>query len=97
MSNRFEPARHRNAPANISTAEFREVGYHLVDRISEFFESLPQRTITPAESPNTVRRLIGGNGLPSAGTTASMRCAGREPTRPVRCSATSSLVCCETW
>ena len=71
MSNRPVRVRDRSAPADMDASEFREAGYWLVDRISEFFESLPERCITPAESPNTVRRLIGDSGLPSAGTPAA--------------------------
>ena len=41
----------RKAPLEIRGDEFRELGHRLVDDIAEFLDSLPQRPVTTAESP----------------------------------------------
>ena len=42
---------HRVSPLAMSSGEFRELGAQLIDRIAGFLDSLPQRPVTPAESP----------------------------------------------
>ena len=49
----------RNSPLAIGSDEFRAIGYQLIDRIAAFLDSLPQRRVTPAESPSDVRRALG--------------------------------------
>jgi glutamate/tyrosine decarboxylase-like PLP-dependent enzyme len=65
-----EGRRRGASPADMSGAEFRRLGHLLVDRIGEFFESLPDRRITPGESPKSVRARIRSDGLPQRGTPA---------------------------
>lgn len=48
----------RVAPLEIAPDRFRELGYQLVDRIAGFLDSLPQRPVTPGESPAAVRRAL---------------------------------------
>ncbi len=50
--------------------EFRAIGHELVDRIAGFYDALPERKITPGESPATVRDLLGRKGIPADGTPA---------------------------
>ncbi|MDQ3427716.1 MAG: aminotransferase class V-fold PLP-dependent enzyme [Gemmatimonadota bacterium] len=54
----------------MSPDEFRALGHHLVDRIGEFLAGLPDRPVTPGESPATVRAALGGGGLPTHGGSA---------------------------
>ena len=54
-----EDLRGRKAPIAMSAAEFREAGYKLVDRIAEHIETIAEKAITQAESPDEVRRLLG--------------------------------------
>jgi aromatic-L-amino-acid decarboxylase len=54
-----EDLRGRKAPIELSATEFREMGYALVDRIARHFDTIAERPITPAESPDQVRRLLG--------------------------------------
>src|ERR1039457_2876886 len=49
---------HRVSPLDMSSGEFRELGAQLIDRIADFLDSLPQRTVTPAESPPVVRQAL---------------------------------------
>ena len=53
-----EDLRDRKAPIEMSAAQFREVGYALVDEIANHIETIALQPITPAESPSEVRRLL---------------------------------------
>ncbi len=48
----------RRSPLEISSDEFRALGYQLIDRIAGFLDSLPNRPVTPAESPSAVRLAL---------------------------------------
>ncbi len=48
----------RNAPLEINAADFRAIGHHLVDRIADFLDTLPQRSVTPGEAPSEVRKAL---------------------------------------
>jgi glutamate/tyrosine decarboxylase-like PLP-dependent enzyme len=64
----IQTLRNRHAPLEMSSAEFRHLGYLLVDQIADFLQSLPQRPVTPADSPQVVRKLIGIDAIPEHGT-----------------------------
>ncbi len=66
---RLDRLRNRSAPLDMSPGEFRRVGHQVVDRIAELLESLPDRPVTPAETPNTIREVLNASrGLPEHGT-----------------------------
>ena len=48
----------RVSSLSMTPEEFRALGTQLVDRIATFLDSLPDRPVTPAESPSTVRRAL---------------------------------------
>ncbi len=56
-----EPPPPRNAPLDLSAAEFRELGRALVDRIADHLEAMPNGPITPGESPTEVRSVLGAD------------------------------------
>jgi glutamate/tyrosine decarboxylase-like PLP-dependent enzyme len=58
----------RNAPLEMSPEEFRALGYCLVDQVAEFLGSLPTRRVSPGESPNEIRAILGDSPLPEQGT-----------------------------
>ena len=61
----------RRSPVVMSSEEFRSAGHRLVDRIADFIHSLPQRPVTPGESPSVVREALdAGRGLPEQGADA---------------------------
>jgi aromatic-L-amino-acid/L-tryptophan decarboxylase len=67
-----EPAALRVSPLAMGSAEFRALGLQLIDRISGFLDSLPQRPVTPGESPADVRQALGADRpLPQHGTDPS--------------------------
>ena len=53
----------RTSPLNIGSDQFRTAGHQLVDRIADFFDSLPQQPVTPGESPSTIRQALGAERL----------------------------------
>lgn len=62
----------RVAPLAMDAQQFRKIGAELVERIAAFLESLPQRPVTPAESPTEVREVIGADRtLPLKGENAA--------------------------
>lgn len=50
--------------------EFRKVGYALIDRISDFYETLPTRPVTTGETSSSLRKLLGTSSLPDVGIPA---------------------------
>lgn len=57
----------------MDSQEFRALGYQLVDRIAGFLDSLPQRRVTPGESPSAVRQaLVAGRPLPQDGANPAL-------------------------
>src|SRR5262249_43319771 len=66
---KLDDLRHRKTPLELSSQEFRTLGYRLVDRIAGHFETLASRRVTPGESPEAIRQAIGSdNSLPNTGT-----------------------------
>jgi len=57
----------RKAPLEMSPGEFRRLGHGLVDSISAWLESLPERPVNRDESPSEVRKLLPDGGLPDEG------------------------------
>ena len=53
-----EDLNHRVSPLAMSSEEFRKLGTQLIDRIAGFMDSLPERPVTPAESPADVRHAL---------------------------------------
>jgi aromatic-L-amino-acid/L-tryptophan decarboxylase len=67
MENR-DALRYRIAPLEMTPSEFRKAGYQLVERIAEFLCTLPDRPVTPNESPAVIREALGTASLPEHGT-----------------------------
>ncbi|HEV2274561.1 MAG TPA: aminotransferase class V-fold PLP-dependent enzyme [Acidobacteriaceae bacterium] len=66
-----ESAARRASPLEMSSAEFRELGTQLVERIAAFLDSLPHRPVTPGEPPSAVRQALGAERpLPRQGAEA---------------------------
>jgi aromatic-L-amino-acid decarboxylase len=61
----------RTSPLDIPSDEFRAAGHQLVDRIADFFDSLPQRLVTTGESPSEIREALAADrSLPLKGADA---------------------------
>ena len=61
--------RMRVSPLEVDSAQFRQLGYELVDRVAGLLESLPTRPVTRGESPLDIRKALNADrGLPDSGT-----------------------------
>ena len=58
----------REAPIKISKSEFKEIGYRLVDAISNFIDTIEKKPVTTGESPKQLQSIIGTSSLPENGT-----------------------------
>ncbi|MCB0837301.1 MAG: aspartate aminotransferase family protein [Bacteroidetes bacterium] len=67
----FHTKNTRNAPVAMGSDEFKSIGYQLIDQIAELFESLPNRPVSPGNSPKEIKNLLGNHGMPDTGTSAS--------------------------
>lgn len=64
-------ANHRKTPIEISREEFQEVGYRLVDRLSEFIDSIEDRKVTTGKSPAEIQDILQKRSFPANGSSAS--------------------------
>src|SRR5258708_14887990 len=62
--------RYRIAPLEMTPSEFRKAGYQLIERVAEFLCTLPDRPVTPNESPRVIREALGAGSLPEQGAGA---------------------------
>lgn len=60
----------RPTPIDISRDEFRRIGFQLIERISEFLETIAERPVTAGETPSQLQQIIGSGSLPVQGVSA---------------------------
>ncbi len=60
----------RKTPIEIDKKEFREIGYKLIDDISDFINSIDEKPVTPNESPSRLQNILGNSSLPENGIPA---------------------------
>ena len=65
MANSKQPI--RESAAELTPAQFREIGHRLVDQIADFLATIGERPVVPPVSPRDVRALIGDGGVPQRG------------------------------
>ena len=66
-----ETLRGRTAPIDMSAASFRESAHHLVDRIADWLEQMPDGPVVRQETVDLVRRALdAARGLPETGMDA---------------------------
>ena len=61
----------RISPIGINKDEFKEIGYRLVDTISDFYDTISERPVTTGETPKEIQKLLGSASLPENGTPVS--------------------------
>jgi aromatic-L-amino-acid/L-tryptophan decarboxylase len=64
-------AKHRKTPIEINKEEFRRIGYQLIDRISDFIDTIDNKNVTSGESPGQIQSVLGNDLLPEEGVPAS--------------------------
>ena len=62
---------HRETPIEINKQEFKEIGYQLIDSISEFLDTIRNKPVTPAESSVQLQKMLGDASFPEKGRPAS--------------------------
>ena len=62
---------HREAPIELSKDEFKEMGYQLIDSISNFIDTIKEEPVTPAETSEQLQKILVNRSLPENGTSAS--------------------------
>ena len=60
-----------NSPIEISKAEFKKIGYQLIDTISEFMDTIDERPVTTGETPAQIQNVLGNSPLPEDGVPVS--------------------------
>lgn len=60
----------RSTPIEISKDDFRKIGYMLVDKISNFIDTISENPVTPGESPAELNELLEDESLPDHGKSA---------------------------
>ncbi|HEX2253152.1 MAG TPA: aminotransferase class V-fold PLP-dependent enzyme [Thermoanaerobaculia bacterium] len=67
----------RPSPLAMDADEFRRLGHQLVDAVGTFLATLAERPVTPGESPDQVRAVLGADRpLPAEGTDPAALLAG---------------------
>jgi glutamate/tyrosine decarboxylase-like PLP-dependent enzyme len=61
----------RVSQITINKDEFREIGYRLIDTISDFYDTISERPVTTGETPKEIQALLGNASLPEGGASVS--------------------------
>ena len=62
----------RESAAELTPAQFRDIGHRLVDQIADFLSTIAERPVAPPTTPKELRALIGGGGgVPEKGSEPS--------------------------
>ncbi|HEY8658473.1 MAG TPA: pyridoxal-dependent decarboxylase [Hanamia sp.] len=64
-------ANNRKSPIEISNADFKKIGYQLIDTISDFMDSIDERPVTTGETPMQIQNILQNSSLPEHGTPVS--------------------------
>ncbi|MDO6596188.1 aminotransferase class V-fold PLP-dependent enzyme [Oceanihabitans sp. 2_MG-2023] len=54
----------------INKAEFRKIGYQLIDTISNFLDTIPEKPVTTSKTPKELQEILGEASLPKNGLPA---------------------------
>jgi len=61
-------AKKRKTSIEIGKAEFKKIGYQLIDTVAEFIDKIDEKQVTNGKSPKQLQKLIGSASLPQNGT-----------------------------
>jgi len=67
----MDKTNHRISPIEINKGDFREIGYRLIDTISDFYDAINERLVTTAETPTQIQTVLGNASLPDNGTSVA--------------------------
>ncbi|WP_055443596.1 pyridoxal phosphate-dependent decarboxylase family protein [Lacinutrix himadriensis] len=60
----------RENAIEMSNAEFRKIGYQLIDTLSDFFDEIPNKPVTTTKTPLELQQILGASSLPENGLPA---------------------------
>ncbi len=61
----------RNSPIEINKKDFREIGYRLIDSLSDFYDSINEGLVTKGETPTQIQTILGNSSMPENGMSVS--------------------------
>jgi glutamate/tyrosine decarboxylase-like PLP-dependent enzyme len=61
---------YRKSPLEITSEEFRKIGYQIIDSISDFIDTINEKHVTTGESPEQIQKIIGTSSIPESGKSA---------------------------
>ncbi len=67
----MDKGNHRMSPIEINKNDFREIGYRLIDTISDFYDTINESPVTTGETPKQIQTVLGNDSLPDNGTSVS--------------------------
>jgi len=50
---------YRKSPLEITSEEFRKIGYQIIDSISDFIDTINEKHVTTGETPKPIHKIIG--------------------------------------
>src|SRR6478736_3367190 len=62
--------RNRETPIEMDKAEFKKIGYRLIDIIADFIDTIEEKKVTGGESPKQLQEILGTASLPEKGMPA---------------------------
>ncbi len=62
---------HHISPVQISKEDFREIGYRLIDTLSDFYDGINKRPVTTGETQKQIQSVLGDVSMPENGTSVS--------------------------
>ncbi|MEO6358150.1 MAG: pyridoxal-dependent decarboxylase, partial [Ferruginibacter sp.] len=57
----------RMSPIEINKEDFKTIGYHLIDTLADFYDTISERPVTTGESPTQIQTILGNVSLPENG------------------------------
>ena len=63
-------SKNRTASIEMSRKDFKHIGYELIDRLSNFIDTIEERPVTPGNSVQDLQQLLGTGSLPENGVHA---------------------------
>ena len=62
--------KNRETPIEMDKAEFKKIGYRLIDTIADFIDTIEEKKVTGGESPKQLQEILGTASLPENGIPA---------------------------
>ncbi|MGZ3910596.1 MAG: pyridoxal phosphate-dependent decarboxylase family protein [Flavisolibacter sp.] len=63
----MDPKNDQRSSFEINQEDFKKVGYHLIDTLAGFYETLPAGPVTSGETTSEIQAVLGREGLPENG------------------------------